>query len=91
MLQMHLRPEGTDGGDGGVRMRKQDELTNPNSCMSKAKDTEMTFVLIDRDVAAPAAIRYWVEKRIQLGKNKHDDPQILEALACAETMERERA
>lgn len=70
-------------------MRKQDELTNPKSCMSKARDDEMTFVLLGRDKAAPEAIRTWVRERIRLGKNRENDPQIIEAIKCADTMERE--
>jgi len=72
-------------------MRKRDELTNPNACMFRAGNDEMTFVLLGRDAAAPETIRFWAWERIRLGKNKPDDPQIQEALACAETMERERA
>lgn len=68
-------------------MRKHEELTNPNSCMSRASDGEMTFVLLGRDVAAPDTIRYWIEKRVLAGKNKYSDPQIIEALTCANTME----
>ena len=71
-------------------MRKDEELTNPNSCMSRAYRTEMTFVLLARDPAAPDVIRYWVRKRIALGKNKMSDPQIVEALECAKKMEEER-
>ena len=72
-------------------MRKVDELTNPNSCMSRAADDEMTFVLLARDESAPGTIRDWVARRIRLGKNKPDDEQIREALECARTMEAERA
>lgn len=71
-------------------MRKRDELTNPNGCMFRACDDEMTFVLLGRDAAAPAAIRAWCEERIRLGKNVATDPQIVEAMSCAATMERER-
>lgn len=71
-------------------MRKYKELSDPNSCMGKARDDEMVFVLIGRDIAAPHAIREWCAERIKLGKNLPSDPQIVEALACAETMERER-
>lgn len=71
-------------------MRKVAELTNPSSCMSRARDDEMTFVLLGRDAAAPNAIRMWVAERIRLGKNEPDDPQVLEALECARTMEKER-
>lgn len=72
-------------------MRKRDE-TNPanKTCLNTALPDEMLFVLLGRDVAAPAAIRFWCSERIRLGKNMVGDPQITEALACAETMERER-
>jgi hypothetical protein len=49
----------------------------------------MLFVLLGRDVAAPFAIRAWVDERLRLGKNMRGDAQIAEALACAETMETE--
>jgi hypothetical protein len=65
---------------------KREELTNPKSCMSRAADDEMTFVLLGRDKAAPVAIRAWVNERIRLGKNTATDPQIVEALACADSM-----
>ena len=71
-------------------MRKRDELTLPNSCMSRARDDEMTFVLLGRDVAAPVAIRAWVAERIRTGKNCQDDLQIREALGCAAMMEADR-
>lgn len=72
-------------------MLKKLELTNRASCMSRAHPDEMTFVLLARDVAAPAAIRAWAKERIRLGKNTHgDDPQIREALECADTMERQK-
>ena len=70
-------------------MRKQQELTDPRSYMSRARANEMTFVLLGRDAAAPFAIRKWVEERIRLGKNRRDDAQIVEALTAADTMERE--
>lgn len=67
-------------------MRKREELTNPNSCMSRAQDDEMTFVLLGRDPAAPVAIKAWAHERVRIGKNVRDDGQILEALQCAATM-----
>lgn len=72
-------------------MRKRDELTAPTSCMSKAGPGEMTFVLLARDQAAPAAIRFWAAERVRLGKNRPDDPQVAEALECARIMEDERS
>lgn len=71
-------------------MRKRDELNNPAGRMARARDDEMTFVLLGRDAAAPAAIRAWAAERIRLGKNRPDDPQIVEAEECARIMEAER-
>ena len=70
-------------------MSKTDELVS--GCMAKALPAEMTFVLLSRDVTAPATIRFWVAERIRTGKNQPYDAQIIEALACADTMEREGA
>lgn len=70
-------------------MIKREELTNPASCMSRAREDEMTFVLLGRDAAAPFTIRAWINERIRLGKNTHTDPQIIEALSCARAMEEE--
>lgn len=63
-------------------MLKRDELTDPNSCINKARDDEMTFVLLGRDPAAPVAIRAWINERIRLGKNKINDKQIADATRC---------
>lgn len=59
--------------------------------MSRAAENEMTFVLLARDVCAPDVIRYWCQQRINEAKNNPEDAQILEALACAEEMERQRS
>jgi hypothetical protein len=69
---------------------KRDEIEYTESCLNKARDDERIFVLLARDPAAPSAIRRWVDVRINLGKNKATDPQIVEALDCADRMERER-
>lgn len=71
-------------------MRKVDELFKRGSCLNRAQDDEMVFVLLARDSCAPAAIRFWCGKRILDGKNRLTDPQIVEALACADRMEEER-
>jgi hypothetical protein len=68
-------------------MRKYEELSNPKSCMSRARADEMTFVLLERDKAAPVAIRAWIKERIRIGKNSYDDHQIREAESCARFME----
>lgn len=71
-------------------MIKRDEIEDTNSCLNKAHDGERLFVLLARDPAAPIAIRAWVAERIRLGKNMLEDAQIVEALDCADRMDRER-
>ena len=71
-------------------MIKLEELTNPDSCMNRAKDHEMTFVLLARDVVAPRVIRLWVQERLLSGKNQPHDVQIVDALHCADYMEQQR-
>jgi len=68
-------------------MRKQNEVKCETSCFNKAKEDEMLFVLLGRDSAAPATISFWIAERIRQGKNKHSDPQIIEAMECAIVME----
>ena len=48
-------------------MRKSAELEGP-SCITKAWDDEMIFVLLARDEAAPVAIEAWISERIRTGK-----------------------
>jgi hypothetical protein len=60
-------------------VKKHDELTDPTSCLNKARDDEYLFVLRAHDVAAPMAIRHWTDVRINLRKNRRDDPEILDA------------
>jgi hypothetical protein len=71
-------------------MRKHTELTDPSSCLSKAKDDEMVFVLRGHDKAAPIVIRAWIAERIRLGKNHPGDAQLVEAEKCANIMQDER-
>lgn len=68
-------------------MMKHEELHNPTSCLNRAREYELIFVLLARDVAAPAAIRAWVAERLRLDKNQPGDRQITEALECARSME----
>ncbi len=67
-------------------MRKRDELADPRSCLNRAHDDEMCFVLLGRDVAATAAVEAWIDARIKHGKNKWNDPQIAEACQWVETV-----
>jgi len=69
-------------------MLKRDEISDPSSCLNKARDDERVFVLLARDPAAPVAIRAWIEERLRLKKNQELDPQITDAAICAIKMER---
>lgn len=66
------------------------ELSDPNSCLNKARKDELVFVLLGRDTAAPFAIRQWATERVLSGKNKWTDAQIIEAMETADAMERNR-
>lgn len=68
-------------------MNKQDELTNPRSCLNKASPTEMLFVLLARDPAAAGTVRFWIKERIRLSLNQPYDLQLLEAERCAQRMD----
>lgn len=72
-------------------MIKHQELQDPTSCLNRAHEFEWLFVLLARDPAAPAAIRFWVQERIRLGKNKSEDAQMKQALQNASNMEAQRA
>jgi len=70
-------------------MLKRDEMLNPASCLLRAHENEMIFVLLARDVAAANTIRYWAAERVRLGRNHPSDEQIQEALECANEMDRQ--
>ena len=67
-------------------MIKREELSSPSSCMSRAREDEMTFVLLARDAAATAAILAWIKERIRLGRNQPGAAQLNEAYACIDAM-----
>lgn len=69
-------------------MIRKTELEDPNSCLNRARDDEYVFVLMGRDAAAPATIRFWANERVRLGKNEVGDTQIVEALTAAQAMGR---
>jgi len=60
-------------------MMKRDEVLDLGSCLNRAKEDELMFVLLERDASAPIAIQAWIDHRISSGKNHPDDAQILEA------------
>ncbi len=63
----------------GEKMRKHEELSDAESCLNRAKDDEMVFVLLGRDITSVATIRTWISERIFTGKNKSSDAQIVKA------------
>ncbi len=71
-------------------MRKYEELSDPRSCLNRARPDEMLFVLLGRDCAATLAVRHWIEARILLGKNQRGDPQIQDAEQWIATVLAER-
>jgi hypothetical protein len=71
-------------------MRKREEEKELGSCWRKALPQELLFVLLCRDETAPDVIEFWAYKRVELGLNQADDPQIVEARQCAATMREER-
>ena len=68
-------------------MKKIDELDNKQSCLNRAHDQEIVFVLLSRDKCAPTTIRYWCAARLSEKKNKVTDPEIQEAYKIADQME----
>lgn len=70
-------------------MKKRLELNVPTSCLNKAGDDETLFVLRGKDKAAAETIRAWVMERINRGMNAAYDGKIMEALECAQQMEKE--
>ena len=71
-------------------MIKKEELSNPNSCLNRARDDELVFVLLGRDPTTPAVIKYWMAERVRLGKNKWEDDQIREAAKVVRFLERKK-
>jgi len=67
-------------------MIKITEMASPHSCLNKAKDDEMLFVLLGRDPAAAVAIEAWCRSRIDMGLNSWDDRQIVEAIEASKAM-----
>jgi hypothetical protein len=61
-------------------VKKIDELTDPESCLSKAKDDELIFVLLARDPCAASAVEHWIRERVRRGINKLSDAKIVSAI-----------
>lgn len=65
-------------------MIKNQELTDPKSCLNQAAPEEMVFVLRANDPIAPLVVRYWANESLLRGihLDKLDDAE-----ACAAAME----
>jgi hypothetical protein len=61
---------------------------NPGAfdCYSAARGDEPIFVLLGRDECAAQTVRDWCKRRVWSGRNAWDDPQITEAMQCADAM-----
>lgn len=72
-------------------MLKSEEISNPNSCLSKAADNEPVFVLRGQDIFAPGLVRAWAElfkaANMTDRANARAREKYLEALFLADAME----
>lgn len=68
-------------------MKKSEELSNSQSCLNKASDTEMLFVLLGRDPAFAGTVRDWAQRRVRMGLNSRHDVKILSAIIDAGQVE----
>lgn len=64
-------------------MIKRDEIADPNSCLNRAADDEMIFVLRSKDVTFETVIKFWISERFRMGRNNPGDAQVQEAYSCA--------
>jgi hypothetical protein len=72
-------------------MRRLEETLAKDSCLNRALDEELVFVLLGRDASAASAIRYWASHRVATAKNQRTDPEIVEAFKLADQMDKERS
>lgn len=61
-------------------MIKEKELSDPNSCLNKAKLDEFLFILRDKDPTMKNVINFWIDERIRMGLNTISDSKINEAM-----------
>ena len=71
-------------------MRKREVLSDPSSCLNRARDDEMIFVLLARDESSIDAVRAWIESRIKRGKNIREDAEIVSAEQWIEMVQTEK-
>lgn len=63
-------------------MKKYKELKDPSSCLNKAGDDEMLFVLRAQDVTSPKTILYWITENFETCP----PAKLREAFECAMSM-----
>lgn len=68
-------------------MLKQLELSNPKSCLNKARADEPVFVLRAKDRLAAMTVRHW----IAMSEGLHEPDKLEEAEELAQKMEEWRA
>lgn len=71
-------------------MLKRHEISDPNSCLNKAKDNQMVFVLTENDKAMEETIEFWINKRIELGLNELGDTKMVTAQNVADYVRSQR-
>jgi hypothetical protein len=67
-------------------MIKSREISDAESCFSKALSDEMMFVLLARDRVAPITVYFWCVLRCLLFKNTWNDEQLKEARRSVRAM-----
>lgn len=65
-------------------MTKREELSNPASCLNKAAEDEIIFVLRSTDKLSPRLVRAWAEAAAMYGCAPE---KVAEARLCADMME----
>lgn len=67
-------------------MKKSDELSNTQSCLSKAGQNEMLFVLRGQDASSPKTVLFWIAENF----DTCPDAKLREAFECALSMKQTR-
>ncbi len=67
-------------------MIKRDEVRRPDSCLNRAREDEIVFVLLGRDMTTPITILKWAMERIKISKSAVDSDEIKDAVRMADTL-----
>ena len=69
-------------------MRKCDEISDPKSCLNKAADDEVVFVLRAQDALAPGIVRRWAAELERVWRVVSPDGLTLEQYLKLEEAEK---